>query len=75
MGIFRLGERSPQIDPAAWVAPNATVIGDVRLAAGTSIWWNAVLRGDNEPIVIGENSIEAGWDVVRDRHARPERDR
>jgi carbonic anhydrase/acetyltransferase-like protein (isoleucine patch superfamily) len=56
MALLRLGERRPQIAPGAWVAPNATVIGDVRLAAGASVWWNAVLRGDNDPITIGENT-------------------
>ncbi len=56
MAAYRLGGRSPQIQPTAWIAPNATVIGDVRMAAGASVWWNAVLRGDNDPIVIGENS-------------------
>ena len=56
MSVFTLGEKQPQIAPDAWIAPNATVIGDVRLGAMSSIWWNAVLRGDNDPIVIGENS-------------------
>jgi carbonic anhydrase/acetyltransferase-like protein (isoleucine patch superfamily) len=39
-----------------WIAPTAVVIGKVRLARNASIWWNTVLRGDNEPITIGENS-------------------
>ena len=56
MPIYRIGEKNPLIDPDAWIAGNATVIGDVRLAAGASIWWNAVLRGDNDPITIGKNS-------------------
>lgn len=56
MSLFLLGDKRPQIDPSAWIAANATVIGDVRLAANASIWWNAVLRGDNDPITIGENS-------------------
>ena len=56
MPTYVIGEKRPQIDPAAWIAANATVIGDVRLAANSSIWWNAVLRGDNDPIHIGENS-------------------
>lgn len=56
MSLFLLGEKRPHIDPTAWIAANATVIGDVRLAANASIWWNAVLRGDNDPISIGENS-------------------
>jgi carbonic anhydrase/acetyltransferase-like protein (isoleucine patch superfamily) len=56
MSLYLLGEKRPHIDPTAWIATNATVIGDVRLAANASIWWNAVLRGDNDPISIGENS-------------------
>ncbi len=56
MPIFSLGEKTPQLGAGVWVAPNATVIGDVRLAANVSIWWNAVLRGDNDPISIGANS-------------------
>jgi carbonic anhydrase/acetyltransferase-like protein (isoleucine patch superfamily) len=40
----------------AWVAPNATVIGDVRLGDQASIWWNAVARGDNDTISIGAGS-------------------
>lgn len=39
-----------------WVAPSAVVVGDVILKRHASVWWNAVLRGDNEPITIGENS-------------------
>lgn len=39
-----------------WIAPSAVVIGKVRLERNASVWWNAVLRGDNEPITIGENS-------------------
>ena len=56
MSIFALGDRRPQIDPQSWIATNATVIGDVRLAKNASIWWNATVRGDNDPITIGENS-------------------
>lgn len=56
MPIFTIDERRPQLGAGAWVAPNATVIGDVRLAENASIWWNAVLRGDNDPITIGANS-------------------
>ncbi len=56
MPIYSLGEKQPQLGDDAWVAPNATVIGDVHLGANASIWWNATLRGDNDPIHIGENS-------------------
>ncbi len=56
MAIYRLGDKLPQLASGVWVAPNATVIGDVRLGENVSIWWNAVLRGDNDPIVIGAHS-------------------
>ena len=56
MPVYRLGDKLPQLDPSVWIAPNATVIGDVRLAANVSIWWGAVLRGDNDPITIGEGT-------------------
>lgn len=56
MAIYSIGSKTPRIDASAWIAPNATVIGDVRLAAHASVWWNCVLRGDNDPITVGENS-------------------
>lgn len=56
MALYSIGTKTPQLGDRVWIAPNATVIGDVRLAANVSIWWNAVLRGDNDPIVVGENS-------------------
>jgi carbonic anhydrase/acetyltransferase-like protein (isoleucine patch superfamily) len=58
MTLYALGERRP-VTPADgdyWIAPTAVLIGDVRLAAGASVWFGAVLRGDNEPIVIGADS-------------------
>ena len=56
MPLFKLGAKTPQVGDNAWVAPNATVIGDVHLGADASIWWNATVRGDNDPITIGHNS-------------------
>lgn len=56
MAVHRLGERVPQIDPTAYVFENATVIGTVTLGARVGIWAYATLRGDNEPIVIGDDS-------------------
>lgn len=53
---YRLGDARVETDPQSWVAPNATLIGKVKLEAGASVWFNAVLRGDNELIHIGENS-------------------
>ena len=58
MAIYELDGRSPQFptDGHYFVADSAEVIGNVRLAANTSIWFGSVLRGDNELIDIGENS-------------------
>jgi len=53
---YRLGDARVETDPDSWVAPNAVLIGKVKLEAGASVWFNAVLRGDNELIHIGENS-------------------
>lgn len=51
--IYALDGIAPTIHPTAWIAPTAVVIGDVTLGAGVSVWFNAVLRGDNEPMMIG----------------------
>lgn len=56
MPIYPLGELSPKIDPDSWIAPNATVIGEVEIAKGASIWWNCTLRGDTDLLSVGENS-------------------
>ena len=55
MAIFRLEDRVPEIDPTAWVADGAHVIGRVRLRAGASVWFGATLRGDNDLIELLEN--------------------
>jgi carbonic anhydrase/acetyltransferase-like protein (isoleucine patch superfamily) len=54
--IFELDGIRPQIDPTAWVAPTAVLIGNVIVEAGANIWFGAVLRGDNEPITVGAGS-------------------
>ena len=53
---YRLGDACVETDPQSWTAPNATLIGKVKLEAGANVWFGAVLRGDNELIHIGENS-------------------
>ena len=51
----------PQIDPSAWIAPNAVVIGRVKIGPRASVWYNCVLRGDGERIEIGaETNIQDG---------------
>lgn len=56
MPIYRLGEHAPVIPATAFVAPEAALIGKVTLGENTGVWFGAVIRGDNEPIVIGEGT-------------------
>ncbi len=56
MTIYVLDGVRPTIADDAWVAPDAAVIGCVVLAAGASVWFGAVLRGDNEAITVGQGS-------------------
>lgn len=56
MPVRSLGERCPHVDSTAYVADGAQVIGDVVLGPETSVWFNAVLRGDTERISIGSGS-------------------
>lgn len=56
MAIYQFGDWRPELAADAYVAPSAQVMGRVRLAARSSVWFGAVLRGDNEPIDIGEGS-------------------
>ncbi len=54
---YALGDARVTTDgDAFWIAPTAVVIGKVKLAKNASVWWGSVLRGDNEPITIGEGS-------------------
>ncbi|MGV1004998.1 MAG: gamma carbonic anhydrase family protein [Candidatus Nanopelagicales bacterium] len=50
------GIGSPRLDDSAFVAAGAVVVGNVSLAAGSSVWYNAVLRAEQAPITVGENS-------------------
>lgn len=54
--VMGIGGREPKIDATAFVAPSSSVIGDVTLAAGASVWYGAVVRGDVERISVGEQS-------------------
>jgi carbonic anhydrase/acetyltransferase-like protein (isoleucine patch superfamily) len=56
MAIYKLADVSPTIAPSAYVAPSAAVIGNVILAEQSSVWFGAILRGDNEIIRIGVGS-------------------
>lgn len=56
MPLIDLDDQTPAVAGEAWVAPNATVVGDVSLAARSSVWYTAVLRGDGDAIRLAEES-------------------
>jgi len=56
MPIYAIGDKQPVVDEGVWLAPSADVMGDVRLAKGVSVWFNATIRGDDNTIRIGEDT-------------------
>ena len=54
--LMTLRGKTPQVSPEAFVAENATLIGDVTVGADSSVWFGAVIRGDNEPITVGKGT-------------------
>jgi carbonic anhydrase/acetyltransferase-like protein (isoleucine patch superfamily) len=56
MPVYALGTLRPKIEASAWIADNAVVVGNVTLGRNSSIWWSAVVRGDNDLIEIGDNT-------------------
>ena len=56
MAVFALEDREPVLGKGVWIEGSATVIGTVALGDHVSVWFNAVLRGDNDPITVGENT-------------------
>jgi carbonic anhydrase/acetyltransferase-like protein (isoleucine patch superfamily) len=56
MPLYRLGDLAPQLGTGAWAAPSADLIGDVRLGERASVWFGAVLRGDNTPLILGDDT-------------------
>jgi len=68
MPLFSFEGLSPQVHPDAWIAPTATLIGDVHIEAGASVWFNAVLRADFAPIIVREGANVQDCSVL---HAPP----
>ena len=56
MPLYAIDDLAPHLESGAWVAPSADVIGDVRLGKRASIWFGAVIRADNTPILVGADS-------------------
>ena len=68
MALYSLDDKQPELAESAWVADSAQVMGDVVLAANSSVWFGVVIRGDTETIHIGEGSniqdcsvLHASW--------------
>src|ERR1700753_1324596 len=68
MPLFSFEGRSPRIDPNAFVAPTAALIGDVTIEAGASVWFNTVLRADYAPVIVREGANVQDGSVL---HAPP----
>jgi carbonic anhydrase/acetyltransferase-like protein (isoleucine patch superfamily) len=68
MPLYSFEGRSPVVDDGAFVAPTATLIGDVHIEAGASVWFNAVLRADFAPIIVRQNANVQDGSVL---HAPP----
>lgn len=56
MVILPVNGISPSLDPSCWLAPNATVVGDVHMGPGCTVWFNGVVRGDVHQIRIGSDT-------------------
>lgn len=79
MSLYNLGSVTPLLPPddEYWIAPNAAVMGRVILHKNASVWFGATLRGDNDPITVGENSnvqdgsvlhTDTGWPLTIGRN-------
>ncbi|MDR2239544.1 MAG: gamma carbonic anhydrase family protein [Zoogloeaceae bacterium] len=53
MPLYQLGERTPRVAASAWIAPSADIIGSVLIEDDVSVWFNVVIRGDNDLITLG----------------------
>ena len=71
MAIYQLDDITPTIAPTAWVADSAQVIGNVELGEGASVWFGAILRGDNERLTVGAGTNVQDGTVVHSDHGYP----
>jgi carbonic anhydrase/acetyltransferase-like protein (isoleucine patch superfamily) len=67
--VYALDGVAPTIHPTAWVAPTAVLIGDVRLGPRANIWFNCVLRGDTNPIIVGARSNIQDGTIIHVNHS------
>ena len=71
MAVYQLDHDAPQIHPSAWVAESAEVMGRVMLGENASVWYGAVLRGDNDLISVGANSNVQDGSVLHTDAGKP----
>lgn len=64
-------DRHPTVDPTAFVAPGAWIVGDVTIAARASVWFNAVVRGDSDRVEVGEETNVQDGAVLHTDQGRP----
>ena len=71
MPIYQLGDIRPNIHETAFLTDSVTVIGEVTIKANANIWYGVVIRGDTEPIVVGQNSNVQEGTVLHTDHGCP----
>jgi carbonic anhydrase/acetyltransferase-like protein (isoleucine patch superfamily) len=69
--IYAVGDKAPRIHPSAFIAPTATIVGDVVIEAEASVWYGAVVRGDTSYAVIGRAANVQDGAVVHGRADLP----
>jgi len=65
--IAKYKQHEPRIDPSAYIAPSASVVGRVEIGADSSVWFNATIRGDNHPVQIGRATSVQDNAVIHDK--------
>ena len=71
MAVYEVDGKTPQVDPTAWIAESAEVMGNVTLGPHASVWFGCVLRGDTESMAIGEGSNIQDLSVLHADHGQP----
>lgn len=71
MPIRNIGEKEPRIHQDTFIAPGAYILGDVSIGQGSSVWFYTVIRGDLQPIVIGENTNIQDHTVIHTSTNKP----
>ncbi|KAK8813146.1 hypothetical protein WA158_002738 [Blastocystis sp. Blastoise] len=62
--VMKIGTKRPSLNKTCFVAPSAAVVGDVKLAEGTSVWYGSVIRGDENSVTIGKNTNVQDQSVI-----------